>query len=482
MPNEIIPLQYSHLLGALLSAQVPYMFMIACGYFFAKVGLLQKEGLISFAKMNIEIFLPIYLFIQVCRSTFTYNFEEYGVIILSFLFYFVISFVLCFLYAFLSKMDLRYRFTFISITCFVDLERLHYLYINSMCFLLKNKLEPETIFCEDILVHSNIHVFFQGIVIWYLSFNLIRMDRAYQRQATEVWERVSKENLKSEAKALNTDKEDRESNNYFNDDGDVNDKKEDREDTLTNEEKLKVKEIYQMYSVPAKDSIEKDNNNQESTNQNENENNVIHVFARQSFYNKISKYHKASFFKNDSIWKEIIYILLRSPLIGLFVGFVVGFIRVIREWIYNTTTPVYLFFDTFNTIGNCNILLGFLMIGANLVEEEGINKSKNVTIKIRAIDYIAHFLIKIIIMPFLGVAFSSVIDNHFFEDNRILNWACFIQWILPTSIDVVAIVQLKNINYRFVCICIFVQYVCQMLLNNLINVPCFLKVVDTLDD
>lgn len=122
------------------------------------------------------------------------------------------------------------------------------------------------------------------------------------------------------------------------------------------------------------------------------------------------------------------------------------------------------------------------MIGANLVEEEGINKSKNVTIKIRAIDYIAHFLIKIIIMPFLGVAFSSVIDNHFFEDNRILNWVCFIQWILPTSIDVVAIVQLKNINYRFVCICIFVQYVCQMLLNNLINVPCFLKVVDTLDD
>ena len=59
MPKTIIPLEYSHLLGALLSAQVPYMFMLGCGYFFAKVGLLQKEGLVSFAKMNIEIFLPI---------------------------------------------------------------------------------------------------------------------------------------------------------------------------------------------------------------------------------------------------------------------------------------------------------------------------------------------------------------------------------------------------------------------------------------
>ena len=76
MPKTIIPLEYSHLLGALLSAQVPYMFMLGCGYFFAKVGLLQKEGLVSFAKMNIEIFLPVYLFIQVCRSTFTYNLEE----------------------------------------------------------------------------------------------------------------------------------------------------------------------------------------------------------------------------------------------------------------------------------------------------------------------------------------------------------------------------------------------------------------------
>ena len=143
MPKTIIPLEYSHLLGALLSAQVPYMFMLGCGYFFAKVGLLQKEGLVSFAKMNIEIFLPVYLFIQVCRSTFTYNFEENGVIIISFLFYFVIAFLLSFIYAFFSKMDIRYRFTFISITAMVDVKRLHYLYINSLCHLLNNKFQPE---------------------------------------------------------------------------------------------------------------------------------------------------------------------------------------------------------------------------------------------------------------------------------------------------------------------------------------------------
>ena len=492
MPKTIIPLEYSHLLGALLRAQVPYMFMLGCGYFFAKVGLLQKEGLVSFAKMNIEIFLPVYLFIQVCRSTFTYNLEENGVIIISFLFYFVIAFLLSFIYAFFSKMDIRYRFTFISITVMVDVKRLHYLYINSLCHLLNNKFEPEKTFCKDILVNSNVHIFFQGILIWYLCFNLIRMDRAYQRQVSDVWNKANMQELKTEADLrLADDKEDKEAKDYFNPEEEEKENKEQPKEEkessrnmnsnyLSNEEKKKLKAIYNMYTVSTNKDIEK--NNKDNDIDNKDNNKVIQVFARQSFYNKIKKYHNANFFKNDVWWKEIIYILLRSPIIALFIGFIVGFIRVIREWIYDTTTPVYLFFDTFNNIANCNILLGFLMIGANVVNSINENTDRIVSMHVRKLDYVAHLVIKVVIMPFLGVVFSYVINKHFFEDNRVLNWTCFIQWMLPTSIDIMAIVQLKDINGKFAGTCILLQYVLQMLFNNLVHVPCFLKVVNILDD
>ena len=183
-------LPYGKFIGALITSQIPYAFMIFCGFFFGKVGLIQKEGLFAFSKMNIEIFLPIYLFIQVCRSTYTYNFEENGVIIISFIFYFVISFIICFIYCLISKMDLRYRFTFILLTAVIDIKRLHYLYINSFCYLLENKLDKEKTFCSNILDFSYVHVFFQGLVIWFIAYNLIKMDKAYENQAIEVWDNI----------------------------------------------------------------------------------------------------------------------------------------------------------------------------------------------------------------------------------------------------------------------------------------------------
>ena len=166
-------LKYENLLGGLMTSQIPYAFMIFCGFFFAKVGLLQKEGLHAFGRMNIDIFLPIFLFIQVGRSTYLYNFEQNGAIIVSFLFYFIIAFIISFVYAITSKMDLRYRYTFIFITSIVDVKRLHYLYIYSFCFLLEGKLTKEKAFCNEILACGNIHVFFQGLIIWFVVYNLI---------------------------------------------------------------------------------------------------------------------------------------------------------------------------------------------------------------------------------------------------------------------------------------------------------------------
>ena len=459
--------------------------MIFCGFFFGKVGLIQKEGLFAFSKMNIEIFLPIYLFIQVCRSTYTYNFEENGVIIISFIFYFVISFIICFIYCLISKMDLRYRFTFILLTSVIDVKRLHYLYINSYCYLLENKLDKEKTFCNKILDYSYIHVFFQGLVIWFIGYNLIKMDKAYENQAIEVWDNIHIKINTEENDLLNDnqkeEKKDEEKKDEEKKEENIEKKTEENEllksNRYTKSEIEEAKNIYNSYAINNKNNIENtDQPNENDLNKTEE---MINFQGRQSFYSKISKYQKIRFFQTNNIKKELLLLIFNSPFIGLIIAFIVGFIRVIREWIYDTTTPVYLFFDTFNTIGNCNILLGFLMVGANLFHENTINK-KNSNALIRIIDYIIHLIIKVIILPFLGIVFCYVVKKKFIKDNKVLIWACFIQWLLPSSIDIMAIAQVNDANCKFVAFSICFQLVFQMLINNFVQVPTFLKMMDIL--
>ena len=478
-------LPYGKFIGALITSQIPYAFMIFCGFFFGKVGLIQKEGLFAFSKMNIEIFLPIYLFIQVCRSTYTYNFEENGVIIISFIFYFVISFIICFIYCLISKMDLRYRFTFILLTSVIDVKRLHYLYINSYCYLLENKLDKEKTFCSNILDFSYVHVFFQGLVIWFIAYNLIKMDKAYENQAIEVWDNIHIKINTEENDLLNDnqkeEKKDEEKKDEEKKEENIEKKTEENEllksNRYTKSEIEEAKNIYNSYAINNKNNIENtDQPNENDLNKTEE---MINFQGRQSFYSKISKYQKIRFFQTNNIKKELLLLIFNSPFIGLIIAFIVGFIRVIREWIYDTTTPVYLFFDTFNTIGNCNILLGFLMVGANLFHENTINK-KNSNALIRIIDYIIHLIIKVIILPFLGIVFCYVVKKKFIKDNKVLIWACFIQWLLPSSIDIMAIAQVNDANCKFVAFSICFQLVFQMLINNFVQVPTFLKMMDIL--
>lgn len=346
-------MNYSHLLGSLLSSQTPYLFMLASGYFFAYVELIGKEAVLSFSRLNVDIFLPTYLFILVCKSTFTYNFEQYWIIILSFIFYFAISGLLAFLWTHFSKIDLRYRYTFIMMTCFVDIKRLHYLYINSFCFHLANKTEKEKIFCNDIIVNSDLHAFFQGILIWYMGFNLIRVDKAYQRQVVNLWEKIKEssekkeeENKEVEMIALNKNNdnlhqdlaqmETENKNAPLNSDANLNENNPilSQKQTHINNNNEEIIKIFNEYKIK------------------DNKSNIFEVYANSAFYSKITPYQKFAFSSYDKQWKEILYILFQSPLIALFTGFVVGFIRVIRVWIFDTTTPVYLFYDTFNNIGN----------------------------------------------------------------------------------------------------------------------------------
>ena len=245
----------------------------------------------------------------------------------------------------------------------------------------------------------------------------------------------------------------------------------------TKSEIEEAKNIYNSYAINNKNNIENtDQPNENDLNKTEE---MINFQGRQSFYSKISKYQKIRFFQTNNIKKELLLLIFNSPFIGLIIAFIVGFIRVIREWIYDTTTPVYLFFDTFNTIGNCNILLGFLMVGANLFHENTINK-KNSNALIRIIDYIIHLIIKVIILPFLGIVFCYVVKKKFIKDNKVLIWACFIQWLLPSSIDIMAIAQVNDANCKFVAFSICFQLVFQILINNFVQVPTFLKMMDIL--
>lgn len=79
-------------------------------------------------------------------------------------------------------------------------------------------------------------------------------------------------------------------------------------------------------------------------------------------------------------------------------------------------------------------------------------------------------------MPFLGVIFS-LIAYGFIPDNRILIFTAFIQWLLPTTLDIISIVQAREINAKSLAIAVFIQYVLMTCLNNFIVLPAFLKVV-----
>jgi hypothetical protein len=177
---------YSNLLGGLLTSEVPYLLLLFSGYLFARLGLIQKDGIIALSKLVVEIFLPIYLALQITRSNFVDALVANSLIIISNLLMLFVAGIIGFIYAFLTNMDIRYRFTWIMILCFNDIRRVHYLMVNTFCFHLTEKSKAETTFCGSIPQNSFVHLFYQEIIMWYIGYNLIRMDRKYTRKINKV--------------------------------------------------------------------------------------------------------------------------------------------------------------------------------------------------------------------------------------------------------------------------------------------------------
>jgi hypothetical protein len=130
-----------------------------------------------------------------------------------------------------------------------------------------------------------------------------------------------------------------------------------------------------------------------------------------------------------------------------------------------------MFFDTFNTIGNAHIMCGFLILGGNLYLTEKAEYSYRFRVK----DFIANIVIKSLIMPFFGIIY--VYGAAQYTTDRVVLFNAYIQWILPTSIDVLAISQAKEVATKDFAIAMTIQWLILVCFSNFINLPAFLKAI-----
>jgi predicted permease len=282
-------IDYANLMGGLITSEFPYLVMIGFGVWFAKQGIFHKEGAISFSKLMIEIFIPIYLFINIARSTSVITIQKNYLMIISVLCEMAFAALVSFIYIKIVKMDIRYRYSFLMLNCFSDIKNVHRLIINSFCYHLKDQTPDEKDYCSGVLKNNFVHMFFQSVITWYLAFNLIRIDRKLDRNIKHIQSEINGQ----------VDK-------VANSNGKVN-----------SEKKEQLKEVYTNYIKNGDDKT---------------------VKVTPEFYDIVSPFYHED---NKPWWREMIYVLMRPPLIAMFTGFIVGFITPIQSWIFNTTTAVY---------------------------------------------------------------------------------------------------------------------------------------------
>ena len=189
------------------------------------------------------------------------------------------------IYIKLTKMDIRFRYSFLMMNCFVDIKNVHRLIINSFCYHLKDKSAIEKDFCSSVVKNNFVHMFFQSVITWYVAFNLIRIDRKCDRNVRNIQAEVNGQPVHTHGK-------------------------------IKAEKMDEVKGIYSNY-VKAEDKTLK---------------------ATSSFYDKVMPFYSED---KQVWWREMIYVIMRPPLIAMFTGFIVGFITPLQTWIFNTSSAVY---------------------------------------------------------------------------------------------------------------------------------------------
>ena len=134
---------FADFLGGVVSCNFPFLVVIFAGWFFTRLELINKEGLVAFAKLIIEIFLPVYFFIQVCRSTSVELIQKNYLVIISEIIYTVVAFIIAWLYTILTNIDARHKYTFIVVASANEIKILHTQLIKSFCYHWENRTTEE---------------------------------------------------------------------------------------------------------------------------------------------------------------------------------------------------------------------------------------------------------------------------------------------------------------------------------------------------
>lgn len=569
-------LNWGHFFGGQVTCEFPFIVLMIIGYCFAKLGAITFDGSIVLAKICIEVFLPCYIFIQICQATTVDYLIQNGAVIVSQCFLMLIAFTASYIYAILMKVDVRYKWTLIAIATISEIKFMNYLLVGSFCYHVDDKSKVETAYCSKLNYFNYSHMFFQNIISWYLFFIAIRKDREHWRTIVEVGrdiakayetelvidsssssedeqeeeklaiiKRKSKDNSGKNGVKNKELKEDKEANQQYGtsqyskdckyeltkgyketeqgflknitpeDDKDNNKVHEDyfgekdehsvnnSRDNGNNKGKVKPQEIELQEKDDSKiKSNNKKDNSKDNFNSKDNkdkmeaeekkqrkrelrelrkqeeqklkrekqimydlyqqnmevpkDNNTLH--APPEFFEEVEKYYCAHLQKTKADikpwWYKLSYVLLGPCQIALFTGFIVGFISVVRTWIFNTTGAQFIFYDTINSIGNAHLVVNYLLIGANL----HLLKQHEFTFRFRKIDHFALLILKCLILPFLGLLYVFI-AKEVNNINRVVLFNAYIQWITPTSIDIITMVQAKEINSKDTAISVFIQWV-----------------------
>lgn len=536
---------FGHFFGGLITTEFPFVILIFLGWFFSKLGAINWEGSVVLSKLSIEVFLPCYIFLHICRSTSVDFIEANASVIVAQVFIMAISFCVAWLYCTLAKVDIRYKWSYIAAATITEVKFLNYLQVNSFCYHMKKDYAntTESSYCTDLIEYNYTHMFFQSFITWYFFYYGMRRDREHWRTIVDVGRDIAKayeteliiddsssdedseeeEKIKSYKKRSIEQREEKirndmeNSRNSYVNNKDINIEMKNKEGENPDDKPFET-EVHLIKNADGQVNIESERDYKEKPQEKsydnlgakyDNEHRKTHkemnkekkrrireeqreehdklkrekqvmydlykdnlavpkentsLHADSDFFQKVEEYFATHLNKHKSDvkpwWYKLSYVLFGPCQIAMFCGFIGGFITDVREWIFNQKGGQFMFYETINSIGNSHLVIGYLLIGANF----HIAKQAEYTFRWRKSDHFWLLLYKCILLPFIGLIYLHIIGDTGGE-NRISEFNAYIQWLTPSSIDLIMIVQAKENSTKDLCINMAIQWVWLLVVN-----------------
>lgn len=559
---------WGHFYGGQISCEIVFILLMLVGYAFAKLEVITYEGLVSMSKLAMEVFLPVYVFIYVCRSTSRDLLKINAEVIISQLV--LIAFCVCIAYTFskFTKMDIRYRWTFVSIASISEIKYMNHLNVGTFCYHLKVQNSEETTYCNNLENYNYSHMFFQYLISWYILYYGIREDRKNWRKIIEVGRETAKaheekieklEKLSIEIDKIDQDETGEIKNNDLNEEKEMNLKTKTKDkrakdsydmfyvkenqaksfnyehhnvfetdNMKTNEnfivrnkskefdlkktrlskrnssqalpmikrksldydntktvkkiedffnelrkEKQKIKKKKMEDIADAKNKMSKEIKNLFNSNM-KNKMEISTLYVDDDFFQEIESFHSQFIeVKKKGIVHQLLYYFLGPIQIAMFTGFIVGFITPVKNWIFDKKGGQFMFYDSFFSIGNAHLFVMFATVGGCIF----IKKEGEYVFRFRIIDHIALLILRSLILPYLGLLYTFII-HKINSDNKVVIWNSYLQWITPTSIDIITMIQAKELPCMDAAINLFLQWIIMCFVSTFTSVSAFLRIIN----